>query len=118
MAIAVGLALLVEKKQGDGKRRLTEGLPLFKLFAFQRGIQCAAWVIACVPATAQLLSRVRYDISYGAPRGLLDLIWMVVFYCSDVLSVLIGYLVIVWVWNQISVKETEAKKDFEGTSVI
>ena len=118
MAITVWLACLLEKKQGNGKGRMIDGLPLCKLFSMQRGIQRAAWVLACVPAAAQFLSRVRYDISYGAPRGLLDLIWMVVFYCSDVLSVLIGYLVIVWVWNQISFKETEAKKDFEGTSVI
>ena len=118
MAIAVGLAYLLEKKQGDGKGRMTDGLPLVKLFSMQKGIGRAAWVLACVPAAAQLLSRVRYDISYGAPRSLLDLVWMVVFYCSDVLSVLIGYLVIVLVWNQISFKETEAKKDFEGSSVI
>ena len=118
MAIAVGLALLVEKKQGDGKKRLTEALPICKLFSFQRGIPFAAWVMALVPAAAQFLSRLRYDIAYGAPRGLLDLIWMVVYYCSDVLNVLIGYLVIVWVWNQISFKETEAKNDFEGASVI
>ncbi len=118
MAIAVGLAFLLEKKQCAGEKRLTEALPLCKLFSFQKGIWRAAWVIACVPAAAQLLSRVRYDLSYGAPRGWLDLIWMIVYYCSDVLNVLIGYLVIVWVWNQISVKETEAKTSFDSASVI
>lgn len=118
MAIAVGLALLVEKKQGDGKKRLTEALPICKLFSFQRGISFAAWVTALIPAAAQLLSRVRYDIAYGAPRGLLDLIWMIVFYCSDLLCVLIGYLAIVWIWNQIFVKETEAKSAFDNTTVI
>ena len=118
MAVAVGLAWWLEKKQGKRDQRLTEELPLCRLFSFQKGIQRAAWIIACIPAAAQFLSRVRYDIAYGAPRGWLDLIWMIVYYCSDILNVLIGYLVIVWVWNQISVKETEAKMAFESASVI
>lgn len=118
MAVAVGLAWWLEKKQGTKEQKLTEELPLCRLFSFQKGIQRAAWIIACIPAAAQFLSRVRYDIAYGAPRGWLDLIWMIVYYCSDVLNVLIGYLVIVWVWNQIAGKEAEAKNAFDSASVI
>lgn len=118
MAVAVGLAVFLGRKWSDSKGRLTDGVPFAKLFTFDRGMPRIAWLIACVPAAAQMLSRIRYDLSYGAPRGLLDLLWMVVYYCSDVLNVLLGYLVIVWIWNQIATRETEAKHEYDSATVI
>lgn len=118
MAFAVLFAFLCVRKQTDGKPKLTDALPFSSLFSFGQGMPRLSWLIACVPAAAQFLSRIRYDISYGAPRGFLDLLWMVVYYCSDVLNVLLGYLVIVWIWNHIAVKEAEAKTEFDTASVI
>ncbi len=118
MSLAVLFAALYERKQNAEKTKLTDVLPFSSLFSFEKGMPRLSWLIACVPAAAQLLSRIRYDISYGAPRGWLDLLWMVVYYCSDLLSVLLGYLATVWIWNHIALKESEAKSEFDSSSII
>lgn len=118
MAVAVLLATLCERRHRDGRGRMTDVLPFRSLFSICHGMPRLSWAISCIPAAAQILSRLRYDISIGAPRGWLDLLWIVVYYCSDVLSILLGYLAVVWIWNHIALKEADAKVDFDTASVL
>ena len=49
---------------------------------------------ALVPAVLRIASRIRFDLFFGAPQNKADLIWMILSYCGDICSWLIGYLVI------------------------
>lgn len=61
--------------------------------------------VACIPATLSLLARLFYDFHYGLPVNLIDLIWMITYYLSDLLSVLIGYIVMLLVLNRIYARD-------------
>ncbi len=60
----------------------------------------AVWY-GVIPAAVQMLSRIIYDISYGAPTSGIDLMWMIVYYVSDILCAFIGYLVILLLLNSL-----------------
>lgn len=60
----------------------------------------AVWY-GLIPAAVQMISRIIYDISYGAPTDALDMTWMIVYYVSDILCALIGYFVILLLLNNL-----------------
>ena len=117
MAATVLIAHFLGERLRNRKQRLTDELPIERLTEFQNGIGLMALLVACVPAAAQMVSRIIYDFSMGAPRGPIDLLWMIVYYCSDALFAVLGYLVTVWIWNQISVREVEVGSEF-GNSIL
>jgi predicted membrane protein len=53
---------------------------------------------------------VFYDFHLGAPTGFSDLLWMILYYLSDVVGALIGYLVMVLLLNRFFLQELRAKE--------
>ena len=64
-----------------------------KLYSRENDLQSSALTVAAVIAGIKFLSRLIYDIGYGLPSGLSDLLWMLAGYASDILSGIIVYLV-------------------------
>ena len=63
-----------------------------KLFSRENVLQSSALIVAAVIAGIKFLSRLTYDIGYGLPSGLADLLWMLAGYASDIMSGIIVYL--------------------------
>ena len=89
------------------KENLT--LEFTKLYSKDNALQSSALVVASVIAGIKILSRLIYDIGYGLPDGIVDLLWMLAGYASDIISGIIVYLVAVVLMKKF-------KKRFESES--
>ncbi len=86
--------------------------PLYitSFFKFSDPYLCVVGIAALIPALIRLLSRAYYDIFfYGAPTGLADLLWMILYYTLDILCVPIGYLVMLLIINELSLRLQKAE---------
>ena len=113
-AVAFGLSVLllrtcIKREKGAGYSLLTKHVPFEKLVDFKNPISRAMAVLALVPSSVQILYRIRYDIYLGAPADVIDLLWMILYYVSDLLTVLIGYLLIRVLIDHLSLKEIKSK---------
>ncbi len=100
-ALAVLILWKLTKKSGSWE----ELMPAAKIFDKHNAVQLSALLVSAIPAAVSLLSRLFYDINYGAPASGQDLVWMVVYYLSDLLSLLAGYLVMLLLLNRFALKE-------------
>ncbi len=82
-----------------------------KFFSPKNPLQCAALVTGMILSAAKLLSRIRYDIFYGAPTSLADGMWMLTYYVSDILIALIVYAISVYMFAHFEGKEQGDKSD-------
>lgn len=87
-----------------------------RLFDRKNPILSAAFWASLIPSAVQLVSRVIYDISYGAPTGPIDLLWMIVYYLSDFVFLLIGLLLIIRILNGLYISEEKAR--LEDASIL
>ena len=88
---------------------LSARLPMERLFDFKNAaIRTVAW-LAAIPSAVHLLTRLIYDFSIlgGVPSGLLDWIWVIFGYLSEVIFALIGHMVIVLTVNAHALKDME-----------
>lgn len=99
----------VERK--DGREALQNDLPIAKLFDKTNRFECAVFFCVLLPSAIHLISRVRYDISFGAAQNLTDLLWMIFFYLTDLLSILIGYLAVILLIGWIDGKEKKTMEE-------
>ena len=68
--------------------------------------------LALIPAGIQLLLRLYYDIFFwGAIRGWLDLLWVILYYLSDLIFVPVGYLVMIVLINRLYLFLWKRKKN-------
>ncbi len=81
-------------------RRYHGPLVPVRLFAVQVRPQLAALLAAGIVMAVQIISRVIYDLAYGAPTTASELLEMVTGYASDVLSAFLGYLAMVFLLMQ------------------
>ena len=117
MAIAVAIAYAVFQKKlannpliNDRFAGLSKVLPADRLFDLQNAIGKATLLVAVIPSAFRMISRIIYDLAYGAPTGLADLLWIITGYLLDILSVLIGYVVMLLLINRfylLEIKERE-----------
>lgn len=59
-----------------------------------------------VISLSKVIARVIYDISYGPPEDLTDLLWMITYYLSDMLVGVIFVLLSLLIFKYLSKKET------------
>lgn len=91
MLLVVGIAYLLFSNHTK-----TKFLPFEKVFAFGNPLSRAVLYAAILPSLITLLSRVYYDVFvFGAVQNVADLIWMIFYYLCDLLSILIGYCVMI-----------------------
>ena len=67
-----------------------------------------------IPSALMLISRVIYDVSLGGAAGLGDLLWMITYYASDIVSIFVGYFVILLLVNRLYLREETAKSNYES----
>ena len=108
MALVVLIVWLLTERGRPGKEN--GNLRLSKLFGWRDPLLRCLWLAAAVPSAVSLLARIRYDLFFGAPQSRYDLLTMVFFYFLTVVSVLVGYLAIFLIVNQLNLKEEEAKQ--------
>ena len=64
-----------------------------KLFSTSNPLQVTSLAIAVFISATKLVQRLVYDISYGAPSGISEFLWILGAYLSDILILFIVYLV-------------------------
>ena len=116
----LGAVLLMNylRKRWETQSTMLSALPTERLFQKEVPLLRVLLCIAAIPAGVQLLTRLIYDVSYGLPKDLPDLLWMIVYYLSDIIFVLIGYLVSVLLINRLFLDEETARIEFDSTSVL
>ena len=66
--------------------------PFKKLYSKENPLQtCALWS-GIILSAVKIVSRILYDIGYGAPSGIMEILIMVVYYGSDIVLGLLFYL--------------------------
>ena len=118
MLVVVLILRAVHQKQPYAMRTkrgamLLSNLPFSKLFHLQNPVQRAALWAALIPAAVQLASRIFFDLSWGAPAGFTDLLWMIIYYVLDIVYALIGFFVIVLWINRFYFSEEKARMEYE-----
>ena len=91
------IILLLKNKNGA----LYEDTPMTVLFNLHNPISVTMLCMSAIPAVSSLVSRLIFDLFYGAPQSTYDLAWMILYYICDVLSALVGYLVIFLIYNKL-----------------
>lgn len=113
MTLAVLLTHHIQRISKEMQRDALKELPLTGLFDLKKYISRNALFVAMIPAAFKLISRLIYDAWYGAPRGLGELLWMIVSYFSDIACIMIGYAVIVLLLNRCRLDEIKAKNEYD-----
>ena len=122
MALAVWIAYEILDKPWRGmtappsleRLPICRWMPFASMFSFSNGLQRANLFVAAIPAVTQIVYRAIYDIAfYGVARDLADLLWMISYYLADVISIAVGYFVILLFLNRFYLNEEKAKIDFQ-----
>ena len=80
------------------------------MFDFSSSVLKSILMISLVLTVSRLGSRIIFDIDNGAPRGISDLLSMILYYFGDIASGVIGYLLMFLVISQIHLKDEEARQ--------
>ena len=72
-----------------------------KLYSSQNPLMSSALLVATVIAAINLISRIIFDIGYGAPVDVIDLLWMMAGYASDIISGAIVYVISFFVMKKL-----------------
>lgn len=68
-----------------------------KKVLFKNSVTLSAFLSSVVVSLIRIGMRIRYDIFYGPPESLTDLMWMIIYYTSDLLYGLIVFLATMWI---------------------
>lgn len=79
--------------------------PFKSIYSKANPLQSSALVAGIILAALKIFSRLLYDIYIGLPTSLSDMVWMIVYYVSDVLICAIVYLVSLLIFTKIDKKE-------------
>ena len=107
LGIAVLLCYLFLHRKREKKKI---GFDFAGMFDFSAAVLKSILTISLVLTASRLGSRIIFDINNGAPRGISDLLSMILYYFGDVASGVIGYLLMFLVISQIHLKDEEAKR--------
>ena len=90
-------------------------LPVTESFNIKQPFQKLCFFSALIPAGLKMLMRLYYDITFiGLPQDLAELILMTTYYIGDIASLLIGYLVLLYVLQLFYTAETKRRINFES----
>ena len=88
-------------------------LPYRRAFAWRENpLLRTVAVSALLPALIRFFSRVIYDLSLGAAATLGELLWQIFSYSSDVVYMLVGYLVMLLLLNAQFLRDTKAYRAY------
>lgn len=104
--VALFIYLFLERKRTSDS---TKWLFFPKLFGLSNPILRCILLAVSVSAVFKLLSRVRYDVFYGGAQNLFDFLFIIFSYVMDVVSILIGYMVVFLLISRLNLKDEEAR---------
>ena len=116
--ILFAVALLVIWLRTRNKPPFARAMPISKLSDVKHPVAGTAMLLAIIPSSVHLITRLYYDIFdpiYGGlPTDGADLLWMVIGYASDFLTFVAGYFIIVLFVNHLFLRETKTKYEYEA----
>ena len=72
-------------------------------------LRASALLGAILISFVRVVSRISYDISYGAPTDQADLLWMIAYYSLDILIGVVAYFAMLCLITKMSIKENSSK---------
>ena len=88
----VVIAHLVFYTKKDEKKGRKKFLPFSKFYSHSNLLQRSSLYVGIFLAILKIITRIVYDLGYGAPTDIYDLLRMITYYISDLLICLIIYL--------------------------
>lgn len=76
-----------------------------KLFVRANPLHRSALLTGIVLSAIKIVTRILFDIAYGAPTTLADALWMIAYYVSDILIAVIVYAISVYMFTHFNSKE-------------
>lgn len=119
MGIAYALLLLFSREmRRDGKEPCEKYLPMNGFFDLKNLLSRLSLCVAGLPSLARLITRAYYDIRLivfqgYAPSGGAELFLMVTYYLTDILTAILGYLMIVMMLSGFFLSDARARMRFE-----
>ncbi len=86
--------------------------PFTKLYNRANPLQVCALKIGILLSSVKILSRIIFDLYYGAPTTLSETLIMVIYYLSDILIGVLVYAAMFWIFGRLY-KEKKAKENEE-----
>ncbi len=96
-------------KMGIDYDRRGKIFPFKKLVSKQNPLQYSALWAAIIVILFMITNRLIYDIAFGLPTDLVDGLWMVAAYLSDILFGVLGYLIMMLGFNRCDTAEIKCK---------
>lgn len=81
-------------------------LPIKKLFGLKNAIQRTSLFSAFIISAVRVAMRIRYDIFYGAPESMEDVMWMIIYYSSDIIFGVLVYFFTIGLINRFYKKDS------------
>ena len=72
-----------------------------KLYSSENALQKSALFVSLLITSTKLISQIIYDIGYGAPADIIDLLWMIALYLSSIISGVIVYIISFFVMKRL-----------------
>ena len=107
-AAQMAIVFLIGWKLINGR----DSLPIPSLLQWKNPMARSAFLASAVSALIHIASRIRYDLFYGIPTDTADLLWMISAYVSELVALIVGYLLIVLLLNLLEAKEAERRKNY------
>ena len=89
------------------KNKKVKDITFNKLYSNENPLQLASLIVAVLISAIKVTSRLIFDIGYGAPADILDLLWMLAAYSSDIISGVIVYIVSILVIKKLYNKDSQ-----------
>jgi hypothetical protein len=64
-------------------------------------LRFSALLVALLMGVIRIIGRVIYDIGYGAPTDLIDILWMILYYSLDVFIGVACYFVLLYILRKL-----------------
>ena len=93
-----------------GDRQRVHLFPFRKILDTDNPIQRAALAATLTITIPRIVSRIIFDIAVGFPTSIPDLLWMIVYYLLDIVTGVVGYLVMVYVIMSIEQKHRKLRE--------
>ncbi len=84
-----------------------------KIISFKNPLHYSAALTGVVLSAVKILTRIRYDILFGAPDGAADVIWMIAYYMSDILIAPLVYAASLLLFSYLEKKTSDIPADYK-----
>ena len=120
MGCVYGLLLLhLSRMEGEGRTPFENCFPIDGFFRMKSLLVRLSLLSAAIPSIARLVTRAYYDIRTiafegFAPSGAPEVFLMVTYYVTDILTALLGHLLILMMLSSFHISDVRAQMRFDG----